>query len=56
MNYATANGTALSGSDYVAKSGTLIFAPGDGKTVTVALINDATAELAARASRCRSAR
>ena len=47
MNYATVNGTALAGSDYVAKSGSLSFAPGEtAKTVTVTLTNDALAELA----------
>lgn len=35
VNYSTANGTALAGSDYVAASGTLTFSPG----VTVATFN-----------------
>jgi hypothetical protein len=43
--YATANGTALAGSDYVATSGTLSFAPGDPpKTVTVPVNGDAAVE------------
>ncbi len=45
MNYATLNGTALAGSDYVAQSGTLKFAAGEtAKTVKVALINDTLPE------------
>ncbi|MDB5708238.1 MAG: hypothetical protein JWL96_308, partial [Sphingomonas bacterium] len=41
VNYATADGTATSGSDYTAASGTLTFAPGDTtKTITVATIDD----------------
>ena len=40
--YTTQDGTALAGSDYVAASGTLNFAPGEtAKTVKVQLINDA---------------
>nr|WP_308683760.1 putative Ig domain-containing protein [Xanthomonas arboricola] len=38
VNYATANGTATAGSDYVARSGTLTFAPGvttQGVAITV---------------------
>jgi hypothetical protein len=46
MNYGTVNGTAVSGTDYVATSGSLVFAAGEtAKTVTVSLINDASAEL-----------
>jgi hypothetical protein len=46
MNYATANGSALAGSDYVATSGTLSFAPGEvAKTVKVTLTNDSLPEL-----------
>lgn len=45
VNYATADGTAASGSDYTATSGTLSFAPADGpKTVTVATTGDSTYE------------
>ncbi|WP_374562874.1 beta strand repeat-containing protein [Ideonella sp.] len=46
VDVATANGTALAGSDYVAKAlTTLNFAPGQVvKTVTVTLTNDAAAE------------
>jgi subtilisin-like proprotein convertase family protein len=42
VNYATSNGTATAGSDYVATSGTLAFAAGEtSKTVNVTLMNDA---------------
>jgi chitinase len=45
VKFATANGTAKMGSDYVAKSGTLTFAPGETrKTITVAAIGDAAIE------------
>ena len=45
VNFATANGTALAGSDYIATSGTLTFSPGQTeKTVSVTLIRDAVAE------------
>ena len=45
INYATQNGTALAGQDYVAQSGTLNFAPGEtAKTVKVGLINDTLPE------------
>lgn len=45
VNYATSNGTATSGSDYTAASGTLTFAPGQtSKTVTVATIDDSAEE------------
>jgi Ca2+-binding RTX toxin-like protein len=45
VNYATANGTAIAGSDYVATSGTLSFAPGETvKTVVVDITDDAAAE------------
>jgi hypothetical protein len=41
LNYATANGTAIAGSDYQAKTGSLTFAPGEtAKTVTVAVLGE----------------
>lgn len=44
--YATANGTALSGGDYLATSGTLSWADGDGtdKTITIPIVNDSVIE------------
>ncbi|KDB53637.1 hypothetical protein X805_07670 [Sphaerotilus natans subsp. natans DSM 6575] len=43
--YATANGTALAGADYVAQNGTLTFAPGEtSKTITVTILDDAVYE------------
>ena len=45
VQYATANGTAVVGSDYAAASGTLTFAPGETqKPVTVLVSPDTTAE------------
>ncbi|MBP6057462.1 MAG: hypothetical protein KA524_03425, partial [Nitrosomonas sp.] len=45
MNYATQNGTAVAGADFVAKSGSLSFAPGEtAKTVKVTITNDAAFE------------
>lgn len=45
VRYATANGTALSGSDYNAASGTLTFAPGQSsKTITVNVIGNRVVE------------
>ena len=45
VNYATSNGTATSGSDYTAASGTLSFAAGEtSKTFVVAMINDTQVE------------
>ena len=45
IDYATQDGTALAGQDYVAQSGTLKFAPGEtAKTVKVQLINDSDPE------------
>jgi len=47
VNYATASGTATSGTDFTATSGTLTFAPGDTtKTITVATIDDSVIESA----------
>ncbi len=41
VNYATANGTATSGSDYIATSGTLTFAPGvKSQTISVTISGD----------------
>lgn len=45
VNYSTANGTALAGSDYAASSGTVTIPAGStSATITVPLINDSTAE------------
>jgi len=45
VNYATADGTATSGSDYTATSGTLTFAPGvTTQTIDVPIIDDASLE------------
>ncbi len=46
VDYASANGTAVAGSDYVAQpTRTLSFVPGEvSKTITIDLINDSTAE------------
>lgn len=45
VNYATANGTATSGSDYVAQSGTVSFAPGEvSKTVVIDVVGDTAFE------------
>jgi hypothetical protein len=46
VNYSTAGGTALAGSDYQAVSGKLTFAPGQtGKTILVPVIGDRVGEL-----------
>ncbi len=47
VNYATANNSALSGSDYTATSGTLSFngTNGETQTITVPVLGDATVEL-----------
>ncbi len=51
VNYATADGTAVAGSDYVTRSGTLSFAPGEVvKTVVVDLVDDSVAEALERFS------
>ncbi|MEX1995146.1 MAG: Calx-beta domain-containing protein, partial [Steroidobacteraceae bacterium] len=45
VNYATANGTATAGSDYVATSGTLIFDPSvTSRTISVAINGDSAFE------------
>jgi chitinase len=45
VDYTTADGTALAGSDFTAKSGTLTFAPGEtSKPVPVTIIDDNLAE------------
>jgi YD repeat-containing protein len=45
VNYATANGTATGGSDYMATSGTLTFNPGvTSQTISVPIINDTAIE------------
>ncbi|PSF35666.1 hypothetical protein C7H19_15605 [Aphanothece hegewaldii CCALA 016] len=45
VNYGTANGTALAGSDYTNTSGTLTFIPGQtSQTFTVPIIGDTTVE------------
>ncbi|HEX5717181.1 MAG TPA: Calx-beta domain-containing protein [Thermoanaerobaculia bacterium] len=45
VSFSTRNGTAQAGSDYVATSGTLTFAPGElTKTITVDVIGDTVAE------------
>ena len=45
VNWATANGTAMAGSDYTASSGTLTFSQGEStKTITVAILNDSIDE------------
>ena len=46
VDYATADGTALAGSDYSAASGTLSWADGDSadKTFTVSITDDAVVE------------
>ena len=47
VDYATVDGSAIAGSDYAAKSGTLSFLPGESvKTVTIDLLNDSLAEAA----------
>src|SRR6476469_490910 len=51
VHYATAGGTAVSGSDFTATTGTLSFAPGQTvKNVVVPIVNDTAAEVAERFS------
>jgi len=41
VNYATADGTAIAGLDYTARSGTIVFNPGETtKSVTIPIVND----------------
>ena len=41
VNYATSNGTAAAGSDYVGSGGEVVFAPGEtSRTITVIALND----------------
>jgi CSLREA domain-containing protein len=45
VNYATANGTAVAGSDFAAQSGTLTFAPGTTvQTIPISVLGDTTNE------------
>jgi hypothetical protein len=45
VDYATADGTALAGADYIASSGTLVFAPGQtNKTISVTVTADVPPE------------
>ena len=45
VRYATANGSAVSGSDYAGTSGTVTFAPGSNRaTVTISILNGTVAE------------
>ena len=45
MSFRTVNGTATSGSDYIAKSGTLTFNPGETKkTITIEVKGDSKKE------------
>lgn len=45
VDYATQNGTAVAGSDYTGKNGTLTFADGDTEeTITVEILGDSAAE------------
>lgn len=45
VHYATLNGSAMAGSDYTAKSGTLTFAPGEtSKTTSIVVLGDGVEE------------
>jgi arylsulfatase A-like enzyme len=45
VSYASANGTAKAPGDYIAVTGTLVFAPGEtSKTIQVSVVGDSTAE------------
>ena len=46
VDYATADGTAVAGSDYIAQNGTIAFAPGEtAKTISVVVMGDSIDEL-----------
>lgn len=46
VNYATSNGDALAGSDYVTKAGTVTFADGEtSKNITITILNDNIQEI-----------
>jgi Ca2+-binding RTX toxin-like protein len=46
VDYATVNGTATAGSDYIASSGTLVFKPGEiSKTISIVINGDTAVEL-----------
>jgi len=45
VDFATVDGTAIAGDDYVATNGTLTFAPGEtSKSITIAMLNDSFIE------------
>ena len=45
MDYVSANGTAIAGSDYLATNGTLTFAAGEtNQTIVVTILNDGVVE------------
>ena len=44
FSFATANGTAIAGSDYIAASGALTFAPGEVEKPVVVLVNGDTVD------------
>jgi len=45
VRYATADGTAVAGGDYVAQSGVITFAPGElSKTISVPVMGDVVDE------------
>lgn len=46
VDFATANGAATAGSDYVSSNGTVTFSPGEvSKTINVAVVGDTTGEI-----------
>ena len=45
VDYATVNGSAIAGNDYVSKSGTVTFAPGTtSKSISIAILGDTALE------------